>query len=241
LNKYPNFIYISLIKHIYETFHIKLHKSTLYNIIHDLNFSHKVAKFQKKYLSKDKLDLNKTELVSKIKNISNSKIISIDEVSFDTNIIHKYAWSLKNLPVVKTIGATYKRLTMICAISNSKIVHYKIINNSAISDTFLDFLKSIPNIKNKYLFLDNAKIHHSKIVKEYVKNNNINLLFNVPYSPEYNPIEFMFSKLKKLVRDCNNNSNFDTLTTNIINCMKNITSQNLFNFFKHSFEKLRIT
>ncbi len=181
----------------------------------------------------------KKDLRDQIKNILNNKIISIDEVSFDTNIVHAYGWSLKNIPIVKTIGATYKRLTLICAISKNKILAYKIINNSATKDIFLEFIKHIHNIKNKYLFLDNARIHHSKIVSEYVKHKNINLLFNVPYSPEYNPIEIMFSKLKKLVRDNTNNHNLSSLTFNIVSSLNKITPHNLNNFFNYAFSKLR--
>ena len=59
---------------------------------------------------------------------------------------------------------------------------------------------------NKFLFLDNASIHHSKIFKEYCKNNKINIIYNTPYSPEYNPIEIMFSKHKKIVKDKNFNN-----------------------------------
>ena len=214
ISENPNFIYTYLIIHIYKITKISIKKSLLYNIIHDLNLTKKVSKFKKIY---GKYNNTKKELLQKqMTDISYDKIISIDEVSFDTNIIHNYAWSLKNVPVIKTIGATYKRLTMICAISNKKILHYKILPNSADSHAFLDFLKGIPNIKNKYLFLDNAVIHHSKIVTEFVTNNKINLLFNVPYSPEFNPIEIMFSKLKKLVKDCINNNNLNHLTINII-------------------------
>ena len=236
----PNFSYLDLIKIINNQTNIKIGKTTLYNIIADLNLSKKVAKFKKVYGDPKKLEEKKKILQNKIKTIPNNKIISIDEVSFDTNIIHKYGWSLKNIPVVKTIGATYKRLTMICAISENKILYYKIINNSANKEIFLDFLKNIPNIKNKYLFLDNACIHHSKIVTEYVKQHKIDLLFNVPYSPEFNPIEIMFSKLKKLVKDNKNNSNLGSLTLNITNAMDKITSQNLHKFFLYIHKKIII-
>ncbi len=234
-----NFSYLNLIKIIETQTTIKISKSTLYTIIADLNLTKKVAKFKKIYGSVEKLDIKKQALKNQIKNIPNNKIISIDEVSFDTNIIHNYGWSLKNIPIVKTIGATYKRLTMICAISNKKVVHYKIVNNSATSEIFLDFIKDIPNKKGKYLFLDNACIHHSKIVSKFVKDKKINLLFNVPYCPEYNPIEYMFSKLKKIVRDSVNNNKLCSLTSNIINALKCITTNNLSNFFSHSFSKLR--
>ena len=135
----PNFIYTCLIATIKEKTHIKISKSTLYDILSDLKFSKKVSKFKKIYGSQDKLDIKTNILKEQIKDIPNDKIISIDEVSFDTNIIHKYGWSLTGVPVVKTIGATYKRLTMICAITNKKVLHYKIINNSAHADTFWIF------------------------------------------------------------------------------------------------------
>ena len=158
---------------------------------------------------------------------------------FDTNIIHNYAWCKKGSSIVKTIGATYKRLTVICAISNKKILYYKIINGSANSKLFLNFLKNIPNIINKTLFMDNASIHHSKIVKKYTSDNNINNLFNVPYSPEYNPIELMFSKHKKIVKDMFPNNSIDLLQKNIIKAFQFITSNNLFKFFIHSLSKLK--
>jgi len=165
----PNFSYLNLIKVIETTTTIKISKSSLYNIISNLNLTKKVAKFKKIYGSAEKLAIKKEALQKQIKDIPNNKIISIDEVSFDTNIIHNYGWSPKNVPVIKTVGATYKRLTMICAVSNKKVLHYKIVNNSATSEIFLDFLKNIPNTKGKYLFLDNACIHHSKIVTNFVK------------------------------------------------------------------------
>ena len=61
---------------------------------------------------------------------------------------------------------------------------------------------------NKYLFLDNARIHHACVVKEYIANTTNQLLFNAPYSPEFNPIELVFSKVKNLVKTKKNNHIF---------------------------------
>ena len=49
--------------------------------------------------------------------------------------------------------------------------------------------------------MDNARIHHNKILKEYMMNNNINSIYNIPYSPEYNPIEKIFNTLKTKIRN----------------------------------------
>jgi transposase len=50
------------------------------------------------------------------------------------------------------------------------------------------------------LLIDNATWHKTIKVKEFCENNNITLLFLPPYSPEYNPIERVWSFLKSKVR-----------------------------------------
>jgi transposase len=47
------------------------------------------------------------------------------------------------------------------------------------------------------VFLDNLSVHHSKIVRQFMKDKELEVLFNVPYSPDYNPIENVFNILKQ--------------------------------------------
>jgi transposase len=49
--------------------------------------------------------------------------------------------------------------------------------------------------------IDNASWHKTKKVLEYCEENNITLLFLPPYSPEYNPIERVWSFLKSKVKN----------------------------------------
>jgi transposase len=46
------------------------------------------------------------------------------------------------------------------------------------------------------LYLDNLRVHHSKRVKDFCEDNNLQLVFNIAYSPELNPIENFFSLVK---------------------------------------------
>jgi len=48
--------------------------------------------------------------------------------------------------------------------------------------------------------IDNASWHKTLAVKDYCKNNNITLLFLPPYSPEYNPIERVWSFIKSKIK-----------------------------------------
>ena len=49
--------------------------------------------------------------------------------------------------------------------------------------------------------IDNASWHKTKKVLEYCEENNITLLFLPPYSPEFNPIERVWSFLKSKVKN----------------------------------------
>jgi len=69
---------------------------------------------------------------------------------------------------------------------------------------FKQFLKKIreknPN-KRIILILDNSKAHIAKIVEKEAKKLNIHLIFLPPYSPDLNPIEFIWKSIKRIVSE----------------------------------------
>ena len=95
-----------------------------------------------------------------------------------------------------------KRLSinMISSITNQGKVEFMIYSGTMNANRFQKFLRQL--IKNRerkiYLILDNLKVHHSKIVKEWVEKNkrSIELFFLPSYSPEKNPDEYLNCDLK---------------------------------------------
>ena len=68
-------------------------------------------------------------------------------------------------------------------------------------------------------------------------NTSLNkLLYNVAYTPEFNPIEHLFSKIKNLMRK-RVFSNKNKLIKDIHLVFKNITSVELKNYYKYSLNK----
>ena len=49
------------------------------------------------------------------------------------------------------------------------------------------------------IILDNARIHHAKIVEKICEILNINLIFLQPYCPDLNPIEDVWRKIKSRI------------------------------------------
>ena len=84
-------MYKKLISFIFKKLNISISKTTLFKIIKDLNITKKIITLTKKYGKKSKITSHIKKLKNKIKNINKNNIISIDEISFDTNIINNKA------------------------------------------------------------------------------------------------------------------------------------------------------
>jgi putative transposase len=68
-------------------------------------------------------------------------------------------------------------------------------------EDFLEFLYQLRHKEKRkriVLVLDNARIHHAKIIKKYCEEHNIKLVYLPPYSPELNPIEFLWKRIKRM-------------------------------------------
>lgn len=96
---------------------------------------------------------------------------------------------------------------------------------------FNDFIINdvIPNMKNQAIMMDNCVIHRSKILREKLEESNIKLIFNVPYSPQFSPIELHFNTLKNDIKK--NNITADKELNNIL--AKHIKSANKTGFSKY--------
>ena len=46
------------------------------------------------------------------------------------------------------------------------------------------------------LFMDNLSAHTSERAKKAMREQGFHFVYNVPYSPDYNPIELVFSQVK---------------------------------------------
>ena len=80
---------------------------------------------------------------------------------------------------------------------HDNLIASKIVDGSVNKEVYAEFLKDNKHIfKERPVIQDNARCHHAKMVKEFVRDNNINYKFNPAYSPEFNPIELMFNKVK---------------------------------------------
>ena len=81
--------------------------------------------------------------------------------------------------------------------------YYELFHNAVDRNLFMQFVEGLREDQGDEkiaLFLDNLRVHHTLKVKDLCKKLDIPLVFNLPYSPDYNPIETYFSLLKNLFK-----------------------------------------
>lgn len=236
-----NFISAKKIKIlIKDKFNVSLSKTSIYSIYKKNNFTFKKNTIITNPLTIEKQNKQILEVKNKINNVEQNNIISIDEMSISLNSKPYFGWSLKGIKCIsinKNRIVDNKRYSLLVASSNSKIINYSIVKGSFNTLKFTNFIKKIH--KNNFVyFIDNAIIHKSKFFNNYCLNNKINIIYNVPYHSQFNPIEYIFSLLRNDIL-YNDNNTFEDIIKIINNFKKNISSDKIKNIFNHSFNLLK--
>ena len=103
-------------------------------------------------------------------------------------------------PVLVLSQAKRERVNMISSITNQGKVRFMIYDEKFTARVFIRFLQQLLKGAEKklYLILDNLRVHHAKVVKEWLKDKHekIELFFLPSYSPEMNPDEYLNCDLK---------------------------------------------
>jgi transposase len=162
-----------------------------------------------------------------------------DETGIRNTTNYGRSYSPKGQTPTQIILAKRLSLNMISSITNQGKVEFMIYSSTMNSERFLKFLRQLVKNKDRKIFLivDNLKVHHSKIVTEWVKKNNrtIELFFLPSYSPEKNPDEYLNCDLKLSLSNCPSPKSNKELETNLKNHMDMLSGnkQRVRNYFKH--------
>lgn len=201
-------------------------KSSVWKFIKTNNMSYKRTKV---YVSKQNTQIQINSFIEQYHN----DVVSIDETFFYLYDYPKYGYSKKGTPLRRPYKDNPKKrkITLYMAISKENIIGYKISYTHGNSKDYIEFIKSL-NLQNRTLLMDNVAFHKTKLFKELIINTNNKVLYTPPYSPDYNPIELAFSKIKNTYRKLNFVEN-NTIEENIHLSIQNITSNDCKGFFTH--------
>ena len=98
---------------------------------------------------------------------------------------------------------SWKTQTFIAGLRCHEMIAPWIVNapmNMQIFEVYIETQLAPELSKGDVVILDNVAFHKSKRAEELVRERGAWLLFLPPYSPDLNPIEMAYSKLKTLLR-----------------------------------------
>ena len=128
----------------------------------------------------------------------------VDESGIATNLVRLYGRAMRGERVVgQAPYGRWERLTILGGLSLDGLIACMSVDGAADTDVVVAFAEHVllPALHpGRVVILDNLSPHRARRVREVIEQAGCQLLFLPPYSPDFNPIEQAWSKLKTLLR-----------------------------------------
>ena len=214
---------------------------TLYDYVHQLSLSYKNITYKIDRANIPSMKLKRAQIARTIisAHLASFDFVYIDEISFNLEMRPTKGWGKRGKQINAIKPPKSKNYSVIVAMDIYGYVGLKIIRGGVKGPEFISFMFELSSSesrkvskKNTIFLMDNAKIHKSKdFMQKFAKYYNV--LYNAPYTPQLNPIEFSFSKLKHLVKKTKPISEKD-LVKKILQVANEISSKDCSEFIIHS-------
>ena len=165
------------------------------------------------------------------------RLVFIDETGAKTNMARRRGRAPKGqrLPAAIPWGH-WQTTTFVAGLRTTGLTAPMVIEGAMDGDAFKAYVKQllVPSLKPRdIVIMDNLSSHKVAGVREAIKAAKAYLLYLPSYSPDLNPIELAFSKLKALLRKAAARS-LEDLEQAIVEAMDQFSPQDCANFFKHA-------
>jgi transposase len=163
-------------------------------------------------------------------------LVFLDESGAKTNMTRLYGRSLRGDRVYDAVPhGHWGTTTMLSAIRLDGVIQsasliYQGSTDAAVFTTYVEQCLA-PHLKpGDIVVLDNLSSHKVKGVTEAIEADGADVWYLPPYSPDFNPIEKMWSKVKAILRSIKARD-FRTLIDAIATALRKVTSSDLMGYF----------
>jgi len=133
-----------------------------------------------------------------------ARLVFIDETWAKTNLTRLRGWAPRGRRLkAKVPQGRWRTLTLLAALRCDRIDAPCVIDGPIDGESFLAYVEQVlvPILKpGDIVIIDNLGSHKGKAVRRAIRSAGAKLFFLPPYSPDLNPIEQVFAKLKTLLR-----------------------------------------
>ena len=148
-----------------------------------------------------------------------------------------YGWAEKGKRVIDHVPhGHWKTTTFLAALRPHGLSAPMVIDGAINGRYFLAYVEQIllPTLREgEIVVLDNLSSHKVAGVKELIESAGAEVLYLPPYSPDFNPIENVFSKLKTMLRKLKSRT-MEDLWNNLGKLCDIFSPVECYNYFKHA-------
>ena len=132
------------------------------------------------------------------------RLVFLDETAATTTMARRYGRAPRGERCRLPVPLGHRRTTTVtAALRTTGLVATAMFEGATNGRRFRDYVARtlVPTLRpGDIVVLDNLRVHKVAGVREAVEAAGAHLLFLPPYSPDFNPIEQVFAKLKALLR-----------------------------------------
>jgi transposase len=132
------------------------------------------------------------------------RLVFIDETFTKTNMTRLRGRSKRGKRLIdKAPHGHWKTSTFIAALRHNRLTAPFTIDGAVNGEIFLTYIRRVlvPTLrKGDVVAMDNLGSHKIPGVREAIEAAGATLVYIPPYSPDLNPIEMVFSKIKSILR-----------------------------------------
>jgi len=164
------------------------------------------------------------------------RFVFIDETWVTTNMTRPYGRALQGQRLVDAVPhGHWKTTTFIAALRTTGLTAPMVIDGAINGDLFCAYVEQIlakELREGDIVVLDNLSSHKRLEARAAIEAVGARVVFLPPYSPDFNPIENAFAKLKRLVRTAKKRT-VDELWSFLGTALDAFDPSECFNYIRH--------
>ncbi len=166
-----------------------------------------------------------------------TRLVFIDETGTNTKMVRARGRCARGRRLIgKAPFGHWKTTTFVAGLRCNEISAPCVLDGAMDGQGFLTYVETmlVPSLsQGDIVVMDNLPAHKVDGVRKLIEAVNARLIYLPPYSPDLNPIEMAFAKLKALLRKAAARTR-DALWDKISEVLHAFTPQECANYFRHA-------
>jgi len=172
----------------------------------------------------------------RVRRIEPGRLKFIDESGANTAMARTHAWSPRGERAVGSAPGKWESFTVIAALGLDGVSAPLVLPGSIDAAAFDSYVEDVlaPGLRPGDVVLwDNLPTHQGRAAAAAVRGAGARLMFLSPYSPDYTPIERLWSKVKAYLRRVAARSK-DSLYSALGEAPETVTARDIIGWFEHA-------